>query len=68
MEALGFEFSHFAGGAVHNLWQYTGAMMMRCPRMHKEIMYMQKTGEILGIPDVGNSTYVYRKTKTIEAK
>lgn len=61
MEALGFEFSHFAGGAVHNVWQYTGAMMMRTPAQHQGIMYMQKVGEILGIPDVGNSIYTYDK-------
>ena len=67
MDANSFEFSHFAGNAVHNVWQYTGAMFMRTPALHKEIMYMQKIGEILGVPDVGNSTYILSKAKVLQA-
>lgn len=61
MGALGFTFSHMAQGGVHNVFPRTGAMMMRTPALHKEIMHAQKVGFIMGIPDVGNSTFVFRK-------
>ena len=60
MDSLGFTFSHFAGGGVHNLWNKTGAMFMRTPALHKEIMFFQKIGEIYGVPDVGNSVFLYK--------
>ena len=60
MDALGFKFSHFAGGASHNVWIETGSMFMRTPALHKEIMYMIKQNEIAAIPDVGNSTFVFK--------
>jgi hypothetical protein len=61
MGALGFTLSHIAKGGVHNLWVNTGAMMMRTPALHKEIMHAQAVGEILGIPDVGNHVFVFKK-------
>ena len=60
MDSLGFTFSHFAGGGVHNVWNKTGAMFMRTPALHKEIMFFQKIGEIYGVPDVGNSVFLFK--------
>ena len=65
MSSIGFTFSHFAGGASHNIWKRSGAMMMRTPAMHKEIMYMIASGEIVAVPDVGNSTYIFKKSNMI---
>jgi hypothetical protein len=58
MGAAGFKFSHFAGGASHNVWVETGSMFMRTPALHQEIMFMIKQGEIVAVPDVGNSTFI----------
>lgn len=60
MNSLGFTFSHFAGGGVHNVWCKTGAMFMRTPALHKEIMFFQKIDEIYGVPDVGNSVFLFK--------
>jgi hypothetical protein len=60
MDSLGFTFSHFAGGGVHNVWNKSGAMFMRTPALHKEIMFFQKIGEIYGVPDVGNSVFLFK--------
>jgi len=60
MDSLGFTFSHFSGGGVHNVWNKTGAMFMRTPALHKEIMFFQKIGEIYGVPDVGNSVFLFK--------
>ena len=60
MSSIGFNYSHFAGGASHNVWKETGSMFMRTPALHQEIMFMIKKNEILAIPDVGNSTFVYK--------
>jgi hypothetical protein len=57
MTALEFKLSHMTGSGVHNVWPETGAMFMRSPDLHKEIMYLQSLGEIVGVPDVGNSVY-----------
>ena len=63
MDSLGFTFSHFSGGGVHNVWNKTGAMFMRTPALHKEIMFFQKIGEIYGVPDVGNSVYLFKNSQ-----
>lgn len=63
MDSLGFIFSHFAGGGVHNVWNKTGAMFMRTPALHKEIMFFQKIGEIYAVPDVGNSVFLFKYDK-----
>jgi len=63
MNILGFTFSHFAGGGVHNVWSKTGAMFMRTPALHKEIMFFQKINEIYGVPDVGNSVFLCKNLK-----
>lgn len=60
MGTLGFTYSHFAGGGLHNVWKDTGAMFMRTPAMHKEISFFRDNGHILTIPDVGNSTYLLK--------
>jgi hypothetical protein len=64
MDSVGFTFSHFAGGGVHNVWCKTGAMFMRTPALHKEIMFFQKIGEIYGVPDVGNSVFLYKNIQS----
>jgi hypothetical protein len=61
MGSAGFTYSHFAGDASHNIWVHTGAMMMRTPALHQEIMYMIRIGEIAAIPDVGNETFIWKK-------
>lgn len=62
MDSVMFKYSHFAPNGVHNVWAKTGAIFPRTPMLHKEIMYMQKIGEVMGVCDVGNSTFVYDKT------
>ena len=64
MDEMGFKFSHFAGGGVHNVWIKSGAMFMRTPALHKEIMFFQKIGEIYAVPDVGNSVYLYKTSES----
>lgn len=66
MDAVNFKFSHFAGGGVHNVWEETGAMFMRTPALHKEIMYLQSLGEIYGVPDVGNDVYLFKREEVKE--
>jgi len=65
MDSLGFTFSHFTGGGVHNVWNKTGTMFMRTPALHKEIMFFQKINEIYSVPDVGNSIFLYKNTNFI---
>jgi hypothetical protein len=60
MNSIGFSYSHFAGGASHNVWKKTGSMFMRTPALHQEIAFMNKLGEIIAIPDVGNSTFLFK--------
>lgn len=60
MSSIGFDYSHFAGGASHNVWVRTGSMFMRTPALHSEIMFLIKQGEIVAVPDVGNSTYIFK--------
>jgi len=62
-----FEYSHFAPNGVHNVWPETGAIFPRTPMLHKEIMYLQKLGLIMAVPDVGNSTYVFDKKQFNES-
>jgi hypothetical protein len=59
MGAVGFKYSHFAGGASHNVWLKTGSMFMRTPALHQEIMFLMKQNEIIAIPDVGNETFIF---------
>ena len=65
MPAAGFTYSHFAGGASHNVWTKTGSMFMRTPALHQEIAYLNKRGEIAAIPDVGNETFLFNPTNEI---
>jgi hypothetical protein len=65
MGAVGFKYSHFAGGASHNVWVETGSMFMRTPALHQEIMYLIKKGEIGAIPDVGNDTFIFTSDNQI---
>jgi hypothetical protein len=65
MSAIGFEYSHFAGGSSHNLWVETGSMFMRTPALHQEIKYLNSRGEILAIPDVGNDTFLLYRNKAV---
>lgn len=65
MEAAGFTYSHFAGGASHNIWASTGSMFMRTPALHQEIAFLNKRGEIVAVPDVGNETFVYTSNNEI---
>jgi hypothetical protein len=66
MSAIGFTYSHFAGGASHNVWIKTGSMFMRTPALHQEIMFLMKKNEIVAIPDVGNSTFLYKTGSEIQ--
>jgi len=67
MDSVTFEYSHFAPNGVHNVWPETGAIFPRTPMLHKEIMYLQKLGLIMAVPDVGNSTYVFDKKQFNES-
>ena len=61
MNQLGFKYSHFSSGATHNIWIKSGRMFMRAPSAHHEVMYLMKTKEIVAVPDVGNSTYIWSR-------
>lgn len=65
MGAAGFTYSHFAGGASHNVWKKTGSMFMRTPALHQEIMFMIKQNEIVAVPDVGNETFIFNTSNEI---
>jgi len=62
MDFLGFEFSHFSGYGVHNVFIETGSQFMRTPALHKEIKFLQSKKELYAIPDVGNTIFVYKPT------
>jgi hypothetical protein len=61
MGIIGFEYSHFSGAGVHNVFPETGAQFMRTPALHKEIKWLKSKGEIYAIPDVGNTVFIYNK-------
>lgn len=61
MGNLGFEYSHFTGNSVHNVFGETGSQFMRTPKLHKEIKFLQSKNEIFAIPDVGNTVFIYKK-------
>lgn len=65
MKAIGFDYSHFAGGASHNVWTKTGSMFMRTPALHQEIAFLNKRGEIVAVPDVGNSTFLFKSENAV---
>ena len=59
MDFLDFQYSHFSGGGVHNVFIETGNQFMRTPKLHKEIKFLQSKNEIYAIPDVGNTVFIY---------
>lgn len=63
MDFLGFEYSHFSGNGVHNVFEETGSIFMRTPALHKEIKFLQAKNEIYAVPDVGNTVFIYNKVK-----
>lgn len=61
MDFLGFQYSHFSGNGVHNVFCETGSQFMRTPKLHKEIKFLQSKNVIFAIPDVGNTVFIYKK-------
>lgn len=61
MDFLGFQFSHVTSYGLHNVFIETGSQFMRTPKLHKEIKFLKEKNEIVSIPDVGNTVFIYKK-------